>query len=110
MAYCIEGGGSKTLSKCKRWLYAHPNESHQFLKLLTKVISEYLIEQVAAGAQVNSILFVFCGFFPFYRNACYYICMKMAVDTHGLNNFTDKLTNQSTSIAVVLRSYAALLF
>ncbi|XP_071846753.1 uroporphyrinogen decarboxylase-like isoform X2 [Apostichopus japonicus] len=55
MAYCIEGGGSKTLSKCKRWLYAHPNESHQFLKLLTKVISEYLIEQVAAGAQLLQV-------------------------------------------------------
>lgn len=78
MAYCIEGGGSKTLSKCKRWLYAHPNESHQFLKLLTKVISEYLIEQVAAGAQVDSISsFVFFVFFFLSQ------CMLLHVHENG---------------------------
>lgn len=55
MAYCIEGGGSKTYAKSKRWLYAHPEESHRFLKLLTKVISEYLVHQVVAGAQLLQV-------------------------------------------------------
>lgn len=46
MGYMIEGGGSKTLSKAKKWLYTDPEASHKLLKLLTKIIIEYLIEQV----------------------------------------------------------------
>ena len=47
MGYMIEGGGSKTMSKAKKWLYAEPEASHKLLKLLTKVIIAYLIEQVS---------------------------------------------------------------
>ena len=46
MGYMIEGGGSKTMSKAKKWLYTQPEASHKLLKLLTKVIIAYLIEQV----------------------------------------------------------------
>ena len=46
MGYMIEGGGSKTMSKAKKWLYREPESSHKLLKLLTKVIIDYLIEQV----------------------------------------------------------------
>lgn len=53
MAYMIEGGGSTTHSKAKRWLYRHPEASHRLLKQLTDVIVEYLVGQVAAGAQVS---------------------------------------------------------
>lgn len=53
MAYMIEGGGSTTQSKAKRWLYRHPEASHQLLKMLTDIIVEYLLGQVAAGAQVS---------------------------------------------------------
>ena len=49
----IEGGGSTTHSKSKRWLYAHVDASHQLLQRLTDVIVEYLIGQVHAGAQVS---------------------------------------------------------
>jgi uroporphyrinogen decarboxylase len=49
----IEGGGSTTHSKAKRWLYRHPEASHKLLKMLTDVIVEYLLGQVAAGAQVS---------------------------------------------------------
>lgn len=56
MAYMIEGGGSNTYSKAKRWLYRHPESSHMLLKMLTDVIVEYLLGQVAAGAQVRTIL------------------------------------------------------
>lgn len=52
MTYMIEGGGSTTQSKAKRWLYCHPEASHRLLKQLTDVIVEYLLGQVAAGAQV----------------------------------------------------------
>lgn len=53
MSYMIEGGGSSTHSKAKRWLYRHPEASHMLLKMLTDVIVEYLLGQVAAGAQVR---------------------------------------------------------
>lgn len=52
MAYMIEGGGSKTFTKAKRWLYEYPRESHQLLQLITDVCVEYLIGQVDAGAEV----------------------------------------------------------
>nr|XP_023026077.1 uroporphyrinogen decarboxylase-like [Leptinotarsa decemlineata] len=52
MGYMIEGGGSKTLSKAKKWLYMHPEISHQLLNLLTEVIIDYLVMQIEAGAQI----------------------------------------------------------
>lgn len=55
MGYMIEGGGSKTLSKAKKWLYAHSQESHQLLSLLTNTIIDYLVMQVEAGAQILQI-------------------------------------------------------
>lgn len=55
MGYMIEGGGSKTLSKAKKWLYANPEESHQLLSLLTQVIIDYLVMQVKAGAQILQV-------------------------------------------------------
>lgn len=54
MSYMIEGGGSNTHSKAKRWLYRHPEASHMLLKMLTDVIVQYLLGQVAAGAQVRA--------------------------------------------------------
>ncbi|NXS04401.1 DCUP decarboxylase, partial [Oxylabes madagascariensis] len=51
MSYMIEGGGSTTMAKAKSWLYRHPEASHQLLRLLADVIIDYLVGQVAAGAQ-----------------------------------------------------------
>jgi len=55
MAYMIEGGGSKTQSKAKKWLYQHPEASHKLLDILTKVCVEYLVEQARAGAQLLQV-------------------------------------------------------
>lgn len=52
MGYMIEGGGSKTLSKAKKWLYANPTESHNLLTILTNIIIDYFVMQVEAGAQI----------------------------------------------------------
>lgn len=52
MSYMIEGGGSTTMAKAKSWLYRHPEASHRLLRLLANVIIDYLVGQVAAGAQV----------------------------------------------------------
>eukprot|EP00111_Clytia_hemisphaerica_P015611 TCONS_00046078-protein len=51
MVYMIEGGGSKTYSKAKSWLYKYPEESRDLLNLLSTFIVDYLVEQVKAGAQ-----------------------------------------------------------
>jgi uroporphyrinogen decarboxylase len=55
MAYMIEGGGSKTLSKAKTWLFNHPKESHELLQRITDVVIDFLIGQAKAGAQVNGL-------------------------------------------------------
>nr|XP_040027697.1 uroporphyrinogen decarboxylase isoform X1 [Gasterosteus aculeatus aculeatus] len=55
MSYMIEGGGSRTFSKAKSWLYRHPEASHMLLRMLTDVIVEYLLGQVAAGAQALQV-------------------------------------------------------
>jgi uroporphyrinogen decarboxylase len=49
----IEGGGSRTLTKAKGWLYKYPLESEKLLSQLGDVVITYLVEQVKAGAQVN---------------------------------------------------------
>jgi uroporphyrinogen decarboxylase len=55
MAYMVEGRGSKTQSKAKRWLYSHPEASHRLLATLTSVCTDYLVEQVRAGAQLLQV-------------------------------------------------------
>lgn len=52
MCYMIEGGGSKTMSKAKKWLYQDPDASNQLLDLLTEKVTDHLVEQARAGAQL----------------------------------------------------------
>lgn len=55
MGYMIEGGGSKTMMKAKKWLYKYPNESHKLLTILSDIIVDYLVAQVEAGAQALQV-------------------------------------------------------
>ena len=55
MGYMIEGGGSKTLSKAKTWLYQYPQACHKLLQALTDTVVIYLIKQVEAGAQLLQV-------------------------------------------------------
>ncbi|VEN61321.1 unnamed protein product [Callosobruchus maculatus] len=55
MGYMIEGGGSKTMSKAKKWLYCHPEASKQLLDILTEVITEFLLLQIEHGAQIVQV-------------------------------------------------------
>ncbi|KAJ3194639.1 Uroporphyrinogen decarboxylase in heme biosynthesis [Irineochytrium annulatum] len=55
MAYMIEDGGSKTLSKAKSWLFKHEKESHRLLQMITDVTVDFLIGQVRAGAQSSTL-------------------------------------------------------
>lgn len=64
MAYMIEGGGSKTLSKAKKWLYTYTKESHILLQAVTDVVVNFLVGQAKAGAQVckSNSIFLFFGY------------------------------------------------
>ncbi|XP_054268085.1 uroporphyrinogen decarboxylase [Macrosteles quadrilineatus] len=55
MGYMIEGGGSKTLSKVKAWLYRYPEDSRRLLQIISDVVIDYLVEQAAAGAQLLQV-------------------------------------------------------
>jgi hypothetical protein len=55
----IEGGGSKTLSKAKEWLFKHPKASQELLGRITDVCVDFLVGQVRAGAQVQWNLYFF---------------------------------------------------
>jgi len=55
LSYMIEGGGSRTLSNAKAWLYKYPNQSIKIMTLIGKVVTNYLVEQIAAGAQMLQI-------------------------------------------------------
>lgn len=61
MAYMVEGGGSKTFSKAKTWLFAHPNETHQLLNKIAEVSVRYLVGQVKAGAQMLQVFESWAG-------------------------------------------------
>ncbi|CAH2007917.1 unnamed protein product [Acanthoscelides obtectus] len=55
MCYMIEGGGSKTMSKAKKWLYCHPDAATQLMDLLAEVITDYLLMQIKSGAQIVQV-------------------------------------------------------
>lgn len=55
MCYMVEGGGSKTMSKAKLWLYQYRTKSQELLNIITDTVSDYLVEQVRAGAQLLQV-------------------------------------------------------
>ncbi|KAJ1990944.1 Uroporphyrinogen decarboxylase in heme biosynthesis [Dimargaris cristalligena] len=61
LAYMIEGGGSKTFSKAKAWLYRYPEACHQLLQQLTDVCVDFLVAQVRAGAQMVQVFDSWAG-------------------------------------------------
>jgi uroporphyrinogen decarboxylase len=48
--YAIEGHGSKTFDKVKRFMYQHPKQAEELLERITSATVVYLQEQVKAGA------------------------------------------------------------
>ncbi|KAI8067177.1 uroporphyrinogen decarboxylase [Gongronella butleri] len=61
MAYMIEGGGSKTLSKAKAWLWNYPEATHELLQRITDVAVTFLVGQVRAGAQMLQVFDSWAG-------------------------------------------------
>ncbi len=61
MAYMVEGGGSKTFSKAKQFLYTQPLLAHALLQKITDSSIQYLKGQVAAGADLIQIFDSWAG-------------------------------------------------
>ena len=53
--YMVEGGGSRTWDAARRFMYCHPEATHEVMRRLTAVIVEYLLLQVEAGAQMLEV-------------------------------------------------------
>ncbi|CEH16832.1 uroporphyrinogen decarboxylase [Ceraceosorus bombacis] len=61
MAYMVEGGGSKTFEKAKRWLFKYPEESKELLQRVADLCVEFLVGQVKAGAQLVQVFDSWAG-------------------------------------------------
>lgn len=53
--YMVEGGSSKDFARVKAMAYDQPQLMHQLLELLADAVADYLVAQVAAGAQAVQI-------------------------------------------------------
>lgn len=60
-AYMIEGTGSKTFSKAKKFLYCEPALSHKLLEKITLSTIHYLKGQIAAGADIIQVFDSWAG-------------------------------------------------
>lgn len=61
LAYMIEGSGSKTFSKAKKFLYTQPLLAHQLLEKITQSTINYLKGQINAGADLLQIFDSWAG-------------------------------------------------
>jgi len=64
LAYMVEGSGSKTFSKARKFLYSEPGQAHKLLTKITDVTILYLKEQVKAGADMLQIFDSWAGILP----------------------------------------------
>jgi uroporphyrinogen decarboxylase len=60
-AYMIEGSGSKTFSKAKKFLYTQPQVAHQLLQKITDSTINYLKGQIAVGADMLQLFDSWAG-------------------------------------------------
>lgn len=82
MAYMVEGGGSKTFEKAKRWLFQYPEESKALLERIASVCARFLVAQIEAGAQLVQVFDSWAGeLTPYdFRTFCLPYLQKIAVE------------------------------
>ena len=61
LAYMVEGSGSKTFSKAKKFLYTQPVLAHDLLEKITRSTINYLKAQIAAGADMVQLFDSWAG-------------------------------------------------
>jgi uroporphyrinogen decarboxylase len=62
--YMIEGSGSATFAKAKTWVYRSPERMTMLVDILVEAISEHLVAQIEAGAEVLQIFDSWAGVLP----------------------------------------------
>lgn len=55
LCYMVEGGGTKLFKESKTWLYKYPDASKALLRKIAELCTEYLAQQVKAGAQIVQV-------------------------------------------------------
>lgn len=55
MTYMVEGGGSKSFSEIKRFIYNQPKAAHKLLDKIANAVAEYLSAKIEAGANAVQI-------------------------------------------------------
>ena len=60
-AYAIEGGGSKDFRRVKRFMHAQPQAWQALMERLVKLVIDYLIAQIEAGADAVQIFDSWAG-------------------------------------------------
>ena len=55
MTYMVEGGGSKSFSEIKKFIYNQPKAAHQLLDKIADSVAEYLSAKIEAGADAVQI-------------------------------------------------------
>jgi uroporphyrinogen decarboxylase len=61
LAYMVEGSGSKTFSRAKKFLYTEPRLAHMLLEKITESTIHYLKAQVKAGADMLQVFDSWAG-------------------------------------------------
>lgn len=59
--YMVEGGGSKTFDKTKKWAYGDPESFQKLIDILVQATSHYLIKQIEAGAEAIQLFDSWAG-------------------------------------------------
>ncbi len=60
-SYMVEGHGSKTFSKAKKFFYTQPQAAHQLLEKITQSTINYLKAQILAGADLVQVFDSWAG-------------------------------------------------
>ncbi len=61
LSYMVEGSGSKTFSKARRFLIQHPEAAHQLLDKITETSIAYLKKKIEAGVNLVQIFDSWAG-------------------------------------------------
>lgn len=62
--YMVEGRGSKDYANIKNWAYSDPQGFGALMDILVESTTEYLLKQVAAGAEVIQLFDTWAGVLP----------------------------------------------
>lgn len=61
LCYMVEGGGSRTFQQTKTWIYRYNAEAKKLLQKIAELCTEYLAQQVVAGAQIVQVFDSWAG-------------------------------------------------